>query len=83
MTAVVSKLYSSNDPIVFIGHSMGGAIAVHCAHKIPNCVGLCVIDVVEGTAMESLASMQTLLRNRPSNFTSIEQAIQWWYVYDQ
>ncbi|GLV45103.1 uncharacterized protein CBL_14324 [Carabus blaptoides fortunei] len=77
--AVVNKLYSGNDPIVFIGHSMGGAIAVHCAHKIPNCVGLCVIDVVEGTAMESLASMQTLLRNRPSNFTSIEQAIQWCY----
>lgn len=37
-------------PIMVIGHSMGGAIAVHTAtaNHIPSLLGLCVIDVVEG-----------------------------------
>ena len=37
-------------PIVLMGHSMGGAIAVRAAAKgvVPALVGLAVIDVVEG-----------------------------------
>lgn len=37
-------------PIMLIGHSMGGAIAVHSAasNLVPNLLGLCMIDVVEG-----------------------------------
>lgn len=48
---VVELLYGeSPTPIMLIGHSMGGAIAVHTAsaNYIPSLLGLCVIDVVEG-----------------------------------
>lgn len=48
---VVEALYGDNPPpIMIIGHSMGGAIAVHtaAANHIPSLLGLCVIDVVEG-----------------------------------
>jgi len=48
---VVEVLYGENPPpIIIIGHSMGGAIAVHTAtaNHVPSLLGLCVIDVVEG-----------------------------------
>lgn len=48
---VVEALYGENPPpIMMIGHSMGGAIAVHtaAAKHVPSLLGLCVIDVVEG-----------------------------------
>lgn len=61
---------------------MGGAIAVHTAFNnlIPSLVGLCVIDVVEGTAMDALSHMQGVLRGRPKTFKSLEYAIEWWLV---
>ncbi|XP_078078489.1 protein phosphatase methylesterase 1 isoform X1 [Mustelus asterias] len=77
---IVEMLYGENaPPILLIGHSMGGAIAVHIAAQnlVPSLVGLCVIDVVEGTAMDALNSMQTFLRSRPKLFNSIESAIEW------
>ncbi|KAL3878158.1 hypothetical protein ACJMK2_030528 [Sinanodonta woodiana] len=77
---VVRELYGDNPPqIILIGHSMGGAIAVHTAEKnlIPSLIGLVVIDVVEGTALEALSSMQNFLRGRPSIFKSLEHAIEW------
>ena len=50
---IQTKLTSLNDPgceVILIGHSMGGALGVHAAlkEKIPNLVGIVVIDVVEG-----------------------------------
>lgn len=62
--------------------SMGGAIAVHTAIRdmVPSLSGLVVIDVVEGTALEALSSMQSFLRGRPKIFKSLEHAIEWWYV---
>lgn len=51
---VVEALYGDNPPsIMIIGHSMGGAIAVHtaAANHIPSLLGLCVIDVVEGRCL--------------------------------
>ncbi|XP_061753733.1 protein phosphatase methylesterase 1 isoform X2 [Nerophis ophidion] len=77
---VVEALYGDNPPpIMLIGHSMGGAIAVHtaAANHIPSLLGLCVIDVVEGTAMDALNSMQNFLRSRPKIFKSLENAIEW------
>ncbi|XP_075544254.1 protein phosphatase methylesterase 1 isoform X2 [Dermacentor variabilis] len=70
---------SRQPPVVLIGHSMGGAVAVHAAYKgvIPNLIGLIVIDVVEGTALEALQNMQSFLRGRPSSFKSLEYAIEW------
>ncbi|RWS12712.1 Protein phosphatase methylesterase 1-like protein [Dinothrombium tinctorium] len=68
-------------PVILVGHSMGGALAVHCANnlqqQITTLVGLVVIDVVEGTAMEALKGMQSVLRNRPKSFRSLESAIEW------
>ncbi|XP_071029209.1 protein phosphatase methylesterase 1-like [Oncorhynchus clarkii lewisi] len=77
---VVETLYGENPPpIMMIGHSMGGAIAVHtaAANHVPSLLGLCVIDVVEGTAMDALNSMQNFLRSRPKTFKSVENAIEW------
>ncbi|KAK5859191.1 hypothetical protein PBY51_003275 [Eleginops maclovinus] len=77
---VVEVLYGDNPPpIMIIGHSMGGAIAVHtaAANHVPSLLGLCVIDVVEGTAMDALNSMQNFLRSRPKTFKSLENAIEW------
>lgn len=66
-------------PIVLVGHSMGGAVAVHVAHKrtIPSLAGLVVIDVVEGSALNSLQGMTAFLRSRPQSFYSLSQAIEW------
>ncbi|ESO89517.1 hypothetical protein LOTGIDRAFT_234330 [Lottia gigantea] len=77
---VIKSLYGEDPPpIILIGHSMGGAIAVHVAEKqlIPSLIGLCVIDVVEGTAMDALASMQSFLRGRPKIFKSLDSVIEW------
>ena len=59
---------------------MGGAIAVRTAHRqlIPSLIGMAVIDVVEGTALDALTSMQSFLRGRPKTFKSLEHAIEWW-----
>ena len=59
---------------------MGGAIAVRTASRamIPSLIGLAVIDVVEGTALDALNSMQSFLRGRPQTFKSLEKAIEWW-----
>lgn len=78
--AVVKALYGDEPPpIILVGHSMGGALAVHTTVRnlIPSLIGLVVIDVVEGTALEALTSMQTFLRGRPAIFKSMEHAIEW------
>lgn len=142
--------HKESQPIILIGHSMGGAVAVHTATKIVassptdpgemgfggpddvmprdysienqqeinlegsessqnnqssdateekmdsqieerkfnlmsekhtrvnlNLCGVAVIDVVEGTAMDALAGMQSLLRSRPQKFPSLPNAIEW------
>ena len=92
---VVHKLLGdASPPVILVGHSMGGALAVHTALLssqneeaenadssdlvgIRNLVGVCVIDVVEGTAMDALSSMQSFLRSRPKSFPTIEYAIEW------
>lgn len=78
---VFNALYGDEDqpPVVLIGHSMGGAIAVHTVYRnlIPTIIGLVVIDVVEGTALDALQSMQSFLRSRPPSFSNLPTAIEW------
>lgn len=95
--ADVTFCYSSPDiqpnrnvcpPLVLLGHSMGGALAVHVAHELnknKSCSSIeydvravVVIDVVEGTALAALDCMQRVLLNRPNSFSSIRSAIRWW-----
>ncbi len=58
---------------------MGGALAVHTAltEQVEGLIGLVVVDVVEGTAMDALSSMQGFLRGRPKTFPTLEYAIEW------
>ncbi|XP_012268018.2 protein phosphatase methylesterase 1 isoform X2 [Athalia rosae] len=75
--AAIIKAVAPNSPVILVGHSMGGAVAVRAAPLIPNITGIAVIDVVEGTAMDALTSMQSFLRSRPTSFATIPQAIEW------
>ncbi|XP_054717234.1 protein phosphatase methylesterase 1-like [Uloborus diversus] len=78
---VFNTLYGDEDQpsVILIGHSMGGAVAVHTVYRdlIPSAIGLVVIDVVEGTAMDALQSMQSFLRSRPPSFFNLQTAIEW------
>lgn len=83
---MVQKLELGSRPLILIGHSMGGAFAIHLSTRLQdesdtNLAALIVIDVVEGSALESLSGMQHVLRNRPREFKTLETAIEWWYVH--
>lgn len=64
--------------IIVVGHSMGGAIAVKTVFEASinntqeewakHVMGLFVIDVVEGTAMEALPFMENIVLKRPKKF---------------
>lgn len=80
---VIKRVNLNQTPIVLVGHSLGGALAVHLAAETTfldeiQVVALIVIDVVEGSALESLGTMNSVLRNRPTTFPSTARAIQWW-----
>lgn len=66
--------------LVLIGHSLGGAVVTDVAKsgKLGNAVlGYAVLDVVEGSAIDALQSMQTYLSTRPVGFPSLESGIDW------
>ncbi|KAJ1764419.1 Protein phosphatase methylesterase 1, partial [Coemansia sp. RSA 1824] len=65
--------------VVVVGHSMGGAIAAHAvsSKRIQNVRGLVLIDIVEGSAMDSLPSIPMFINARPQTFESVESAIRW------
>lgn len=79
--STVEKDISSdpNKSIVIIGHSMGGAVAARAAKELPNewLLGVILLDIVEGSALEALPSMPQLLARRPKEFKSIQDAIKW------
>lgn len=70
--------------IFLIGHSLGGALATRLAS--PPCIisgliqALIVLDVVEGSALESLGHMTNVLQTRPKGFETMKEAIFWRYL---
>ncbi|TAQ86523.1 hypothetical protein B7494_g5133 [Chlorociboria aeruginascens] len=67
-------------PLILIGHSLGGAVVTNVAKsaKLGNAVlGYAVLDVVEGSAIDALQSMQTYLSTRPLGFPSLQSGIEW------
>ncbi|KAK9323958.1 Alpha/Beta hydrolase protein [Lipomyces orientalis] len=74
--------------VVIVGHSLGGAVVTDAIRRLsefwpsgdipkPVILGLVVLDVVEGSALEGLGSMRTYLASRPQYFRSLEQGIRW------
>lgn len=63
--------------IILVGHSLGASVmvTVSLAKEIKNIRGLVVIDVVEGTALDSLDHMLNIIKKRPIEFNSINDAI--------
>lgn len=69
-----------------IGHSLGGSIAMRVAAELrtsrPGFVkGLCVVDMVEGTAVAALQNMPEYLRNRPLRFDDASHAVKWFTTW--
>ncbi|GAA5853915.1 hypothetical protein JCM3766R1_005778 [Sporobolomyces carnicolor] len=67
--------------LILVGHSMGGAVVADACNTVQATVadvlGVAVIDVVEGTALEALSSMSSLIAARPQTFESKQAAIGW------
>lgn len=67
-------------PIILVGHSLGGAVVTELARAGDlgaALLGYAVLDVVEGSAMDALQSMQSYLSSRPAGFASVRDAIEW------
>jgi len=67
--------------VLLVGHSMGGSIAtktIDQVHRenpdeefVKHVKGLLIIDVVEGSAMDALPFMENIVRQRPTQFTTL------------
>lgn len=79
---VSSQSWPQIPPTVLVGHSLGGAVmttlsTTHYRAFGSSLIGYCVLDVVEGSAIEALGHMKTYLASRPRTFGSVEDAILW------
>ncbi|KXG54502.1 Protein phosphatase methylesterase, eukaryotic [Penicillium griseofulvum] len=66
--------------IILVGHSLGGAVITDVAKKGelgPKLLAYAVFDVVEGSAMDALQSMEKYLSTRPTRFPSLLSGIEW------
>ncbi|KAH7328726.1 Alpha/Beta hydrolase protein [Stachybotrys elegans] len=66
--------------VVLVGHSLGGAVVTDLAMSGrlgSSLLAYTVLDVVEGSAMDALQSMQTYLSTRPSGFATMQAGIDW------
>lgn len=75
-----AMFWPSLPPLILIGHSLGGAVVtdVAASGKLGNSVlGYAVLDVVEGSAIDALQSMQTYLSTRPVGFPTLQSGIEW------
>lgn len=67
---VMDKVLPSQKRVCLVGHSMGGSIAIAAAAMTKSVAGVVVLDVVEGTAMASLATIRKFVNSRPISFSS-------------
>ncbi|ETN46194.1 uncharacterized protein HMPREF1541_00378 [Cyphellophora europaea CBS 101466] len=66
--------------ILLLGHSLGGAVVTQVAHQRllgSSLLAYGVLDVVEGSAMDALQSMESYLSTRPRAFPSLASGIEW------
>ncbi|KAI8641299.1 Alpha/Beta hydrolase protein [Parasitella parasitica] len=79
MINIIEETVHVDQDIILVGHSMGGSVVVNvaCMRMLKNIVGVSVLDVVEGSAIDALSSMTKILSSRPKAFSSTEQAILW------
>ncbi|CAK7264776.1 Protein phosphatase methylesterase 1 [Sporothrix epigloea] len=84
--AQVQMRWPALPPLVLVGHSLGGAVVTDLAFSgrlnTPGTassplLGFAVLDVVEGSAIDALQSMQTYLGARPSGFATLQAGIEW------
>ncbi|KAH0544176.1 Protein phosphatase methylesterase 1 [Glutinoglossum americanum] len=67
-------------PLVLVGHSLGGAVVTDVANRGvfgDKVLAYAVLDVVEGSAIDALQSMQTYLSTRPLGFHTQASGIEW------
>ncbi|BGP33801.1 Protein phosphatase methylesterase 1 [Rhodotorula toruloides] len=84
LVALLKAVYPRREEapsLVLVGHSMGGAVVTDACNRIQQDVadvtGVAVVDVVEGTAIDALPNMATLIASHPRSFDSQEDAIAW------
>ena len=77
--AQVIELHRGNaKEIIIVGHSMGAAVAVELVSRgVKGCIGCVVVDVVEGTALEALSHMNSIINARPTQFNTTDEAVEW------
>ena len=73
--------------IILVGHSMGGSIATKCIDFIQqnnkddkwvqHVKGLFIIDVVEGSAMDALPFMESIVKSRPTQFSNLQSVVKY------
>ncbi|EGO24925.1 hypothetical protein SERLADRAFT_370151 [Serpula lacrymans var. lacrymans S7.9] len=72
---------ASAPTFLLLGHSMGGSVVVRTCPMLLELkykvAGVAVLDVVEGSAVEALPHMHSLLNSRPDGFDSLEEAVEW------
>jgi protein phosphatase methylesterase 1 len=84
-----------DETMIIVGHSMGGSIATKATAEImknedteetglykeltKKICGLIVIDVVEGSAIDALPFMESIVRGRPKTFKDQEAAVEYMY----
>jgi protein phosphatase methylesterase 1 len=79
-----SSKYNVKNSIFLVGHSLGGAIVSGYAKRLnERCrielriKGICMLDIVEETAVQSLGAMPLFIAKRPKAFETMKQAISW------
>mgnify|MGYP001761948286 FL=1 len=85
LVALVTTMFpdrAARPSLVLAGHSMGGAVVVAAAHRIMReqlfpVTGVAMLDIVEGTSLQVLPEMLRIVQQRPAEFASVEEAIEW------